>query len=174
MSDQVAKQKPLDLVVDRGTFNLIIRKVTETRKDVGDGRTYTYSEVTHGMGDKEIKVLGRHFSLDIVLGNRNNSCKNCYRKGYQFANIPKSKYPNPNPFLIDSDTLPKDLSDEEQQRWVKEQEKVSTWRVMNICRCAIKRTKAKHPEVLTNELNNIWMTLDYEIVDKVEKVEEIV
>lgn len=171
MTEQAMKQKPLDLVVGQATFNYIIRKVMDTRKDVGDGRTFTYSEIAYDWGDKQIKVLGRHFPLDNVLKNANSSCKDCYGRGYQFVLIPKSKYPNPNPFLIDEQTLPKDLSEEEQRRWQEEQKNVTTWRVMNICRCAVRRTKSRHPDTLTNELNNIWMTLDYEIVDKPEETE---
>lgn len=157
------KQAPLDLVVDNYNFNLIIRKVVDTRKDVGDGRTFEYSEITHETGDNQIKVLGRHYPLENVLKMANSSCKLCWSKGYNFVKILKSKYPNPNLFLIDEASLPKDLTEEEQKRWREEEQNKPYWRIMQICGCAVKRAHKKNPALLSNSEHNIWMTLDYEI-----------
>lgn len=159
-------KKPLDLVVDRHNFNLIIKKVAGVRKDTGDGRTFTYSEITHNWGNKKIKVLGRHFPLEEVLKNANSKCNFCFGQGYRFVNIPKFNYPDPSPFLVDEETLPKDLSDEEQRKWKEAQKNISTWRIMQICNCAVKKTHKKNPHVLSNTHHNIWMTLDYEITEK--------
>lgn len=166
MTEVKEMQKPLDLILDRNTFNVLIRKIAETRKDTGDGRTFTYSEVSHSWGDKLVKVQAKHFPLDIVLKNGNSSCNDCYGKGYNFINIPKSQYPDPRAFLLDENTLPKDLTPEEQKKWREEQKNISTWRIMKICDCAVKRTHNKYPGVLSNAYHNIWMTLDYEIIKK--------
>lgn len=166
-------QKPLDLIINKPLFNLITKKVMDTQKDSGDGRTFTYTEIVESYEkDQQIRVLGRHFSLDKVFCNARGNCNTCNGKGYSFINIPKAKYPNPNPYLIDEETLPKDLSPEEQKRWTEEQKDVKTWRVLQPCMCAVKRTHAKHPEVLSNALHNIWLTLDYVIEPRKEEIEK--
>lgn len=169
MTEEKMQQKPLDLVVDKSTFNLIIREVVKTRKDIGDGRTFTYSEVIFPWGDKQIRIMPRHFPLDNVLRNANSSCNQCYGKGYQFCLIPKHQYPDPSAFLVDEETLPKDKTDEEQKRWREAQKNVTTWRIMQICLCAVKKTHKKNPGVLSNAHHNIWMTLNYEIEEKPEE-----
>jgi hypothetical protein len=171
MTENNNQQKPLDLVVDKSTFNLIIREVTKNRKEIGDGRTFTYSEIVFPWKEKQIRITPCHFPLDKVLKNANGNCNDCYGKGYYFSLISKQQYPDPSAFLVDEETLPKDKSDEEQKKWRESQKDVTTWRVMQICLCAVKKTHKKYPGVLSNAYHNIWMTLDYEIEDKIEEQE---
>lgn len=160
------EKKPLKEVLDNVTFNAILADVTKTRKDHGDGRTFTYEEVTREWEDKSLKVMGRHFPLDKVFINASGSCNVCNGKGYYYNHISKLKYPDPSEFLLDIDYLPKSKSDEDQKKWQEEQSKISTWKVLCICPEAARKTIRKNPHVCTNQLRNIWITVDYEFIDK--------
>lgn len=158
-------QRPLDQVLDQFNFKKLLYEVINTREAVGDGRSFTYKEVKYAVKDKVFHVTGRHFPLEEVLKNGNNNCNVCNSKGYYFSDIPKKKYPDPGEFLVQEDMLPKDLTPIEQQKWEEREKNKTTWTVMNICSCAVKRTHKKNVRVLSNANHNIWMTLDYEIKD---------
>lgn len=158
-------QKPLDLVVDPKAFNLIADKVVATRKYLSDGRTCTYDEVQYKWGDKHIKVQGRHFPIESVFSCANRKCSACYGKGYQFSEVSKKKFPDPSMFILAEEDCPKDGSAIERKVWEEDQKKKTTWRVLQVCGCAVKGTNRRHPEALSNQLHNVWMTLDYQIED---------
>jgi len=156
--------QPLDKVLDPYNFKMLIHELIKARTPLEDGRSFSYKEVSHPYKDgKTIYVMGRHFPLDEVLKNGNGSCKDCYGRGYYYSEVPKIKLPNPSDFLIQESLLPKDLSDAEQEKWVKEEKTRPNWTIMNICSCAVKKTHKKNPKVLSNAQHNIWVMLDYEI-----------
>jgi hypothetical protein len=158
-------QLPLDKVLDPFNFKKLLYEVIKTREPIGDGRSFSYKEIKYPHKDKVFYVTGRHFPLEEVLKNGNSSCNVCYSKGYYFSEIAKKKFPDPSEFLVQEDLLPKDLTPIEQQKWEEREKNKTTWVIMTICGCAVKRTHKKNPKVLSNAQHNIWMTLDYEIKD---------
>ena len=158
-------QKPLDLVVGPETFKNIGDKVVATRKYLKDGRTCTYEEIDYKWGDKRIKVMARHYPIEDVFKYANRKCSICWGKGYQWAEISKRKFPDPTPFLVDEADLPADATAIEKKVWEKEQKNKTTWRIQQVCSCAVKGTNRRHPEVLSNGTHTVWMTLDYQIED---------
>lgn len=158
-------QPTLEKVFDQFNFRKLLYEVIKTRKSIGDGRSFTYSEVKYPLNGKVYYVLGRHFPLEEVLKNGNNNCNVCYGKAYYFSEILKKKYSDPSEFLVQEDLLPKDLTPIEQQKWEEKEKSKTTWTVMNICSCAVKKTHKKNPKVLSNAQHNIWIILNYEIKD---------
>lgn len=158
-------QLPLDKVLDPIDFKKLLYEVIKTREPVGDGRSFTYKEIKYRAKGKVFYVTGRHFPLEEVFKNGNNNCNVCYSKGYYLSEISKDLVTDPSEYLMQEESLPKDLTPIEQQKWEEKEKNKSTWIFMNICSCAMKKTHNKNPRVLSNANHNIWMVLDYEIKD---------
>jgi acyl-CoA thioesterase len=164
------KALPLDQVVDPNNFKMLLHEVVKTREPVADGRSFTYKEVKYPYNGKVIYVMGRHVSLEDVFKHGKASCKICSGKGYYFMNITKKRFPDPSEFLMQEEELPKDLSPEQQEKWRKDEEAKTTWRILAVCLCAVKAAHKKDSRLLSNENHNIWMILDYEIKDVEEPI----
>jgi hypothetical protein len=160
------KNLPLNQVMDENNFKLLISEVLKTQEALSDGRSFMYKEVKFPYGGKVYYVLGRHISLDDIYKNGQSNCKICNGKGYYFANLSKKQYPDPKNFLLEQDALPKDLSPEEQAKWQNEENAKATWRVLNMCNCAIRTSYKKDPRLLANDYKNVWLVLDYEVKDE--------
>jgi hypothetical protein len=160
------KNLPLDQVVDANNFKLLLHEVIKTREAVADGRSFVYKEVKYPYNGKVIYVMCRHIPLEEVFKNGKGSCNICSGKGHYFTSISKKQFPDPSGFLMQEDVLPKDLTPIEQEKWKKEEEAKTTWRILNVCMCAVKAAHKKDPRLLSNANNNIWMILDYEIKDE--------
>jgi len=161
-----ASKLPLNQILDQNNFRLLISGVLETRKALDDGRSFTYEEVKFPYNGKVLYVLARHVSLEDIFSNGKGSCKTCYGKGHYFTNVSKKLYPNPGEFLLEQDSLPKDLTPEEQAKWVATEKAKTTWRVLNVCDCAVRASYKKNPRLLANDKSNVWLVLDYEIKDQ--------
>lgn len=159
------KVLPLDKVLDENNFKMLVHEVIQTREALPDGRSFTYKEVKFPHNGKVIYVMGRHVPLENIFVQGKSSCNICSGKGYYFTNLSKKQFPDPSDFLVQEDALPKDLTPIEQEKWKKDEESKTTWRVLTVCMCAVKSAHKKNEYLLSNEKHNIWMTLDYEIKD---------
>jgi hypothetical protein len=155
----------LDKILDQTNFRLAVNAVINTRTPLEDGRSFSYKEVKYPYKDKTILIMGRHFPVDEVLKNGNSSCKMCYGKGYYYSEVSKKKLKDPGDFLVQENMLPKDLTPIEQKKWEEFEKNRANWTIMNICLCAVKATHKRNKFLLSNAQHNIWMTLDYDIIN---------
>lgn len=171
----MTSEKDLSLAsqLDQHNYRLITEKLLKTRKVVSETEII-YDEVEQSIGDKILKLRGKHVPLDEVYKYAKNTCKQCsYGKGYFITNIPKYNYPDPRGLLLLEPEIPEGLSEEQKQIHEAKIAKIPTWKILNVCSCAAQRAQEKNPTWVANANHNLFIDLDFNFVDKPaeEKVE---
>jgi len=169
---ETEKKPPLFTVVDNWNFNEAAKKLLATRKVSEEGRVISYEEITHKMMDKILKLRGVNVSYEEIHKQANNKCKTCNGKGYYVKNLLKSKFPNPNGYLVLEDLIPDNLSEEQQKIWKAKIEALPTWRIFTNCTCAVMKYLKKNLDVIVNDNHNIFVRIDYDIVPATESAPE--
>lgn len=154
----IGQEFPKEYIVEE-IFNptmvsTIYKEIMATRKCVGDDE-FTYSPIEKATGGKTYIIVAKHLRIGEVMSQAKSSCNKCYGSGKKMMLMGKDQIPNPNDFLMLTDTSLKGFT-EEQKRIVVEQEKQKKfWKVLLPCPCTIKSMVKKGRHIVSNELNNI-------------------
>lgn len=161
-----AEKKVLTEVLPSAILNNVITELYEKRSPEG------YPEITRMIGTQKYTIKAKEYDLDSVMKNASSSCKMCsYGKGYYVSHIAKVKYPNPAGFMTFKPEMevPEGLPEEQKKMFLemakKRYEESPTWKVLNVCNCAIKNTLKKNRDVVSNTQGNIFIMLDYEVTE---------
>jgi hypothetical protein len=154
----MSDEKDLAGTVDQVNFELMTQKLMATRKVLSETEV-TYDEISHGIGDKIIKLRGTHVPLDDVYKYASGSCKVCgYGRGYFISNISKVKYPNPRGLLVLEPETPEDPSGDYRPE--------QCWKIVNVCKCASEKALKKNPSWVATQNRNVFVALDFSFEDK--------
>lgn len=163
-SAPAVEKKVLAEVLPAAILNNVITELYEKRSPEG------YPEITRMMGTQKYTIKAKEYDLDSVMKNASGSCKMCaYGKGYYVSYIAKAKYSNPSGFMTFKPEMevPEGLPEEQKKMFLemakKRYEESPTWKVLNVCNCAIKNTLKKNRDVVANSQGNIFIKLDYDV-----------
>ena len=154
-------KKLLTELLPSTTISILSKKVMKNREVIKD--EVVYKEFEWEEKGVTYRVIPRHVPIEDVFKWAANSCKNCSSKGYYVLQMDKGKIKNPEDFIIMSDQNLEDMSEEQKKIMIQEESRKSYWRVLLPCKCALKRMQRKMPDVLSTDLGNILVKLDYEI-----------
>lgn len=165
---------PIGKLLGQNVMNNVLKELYDKRSSEAP---FDYPEIKRSLDDKDVVIKAKSVDLHEVMGSADSSCKHCgYGKGYFVSNLRKDKYPDPSGFMIFKPEMevPDGLPEEEKEKLLahakEKYEKSPFWRILNICSCAAKNTLKRKNNVYSNELNNIFIELDYQLVEKAQEV----
>lgn len=155
------------------------RLFQEAVKNMSDKAPFSIEPFEFEADKKSYMITPTRVDHEEVIKKANSSCKDCYGKGYFVSNILKTKLPDPSIYLEikPEHSMPETLSEEQQKIWMEREEKLynesKTWRIMNICPCAIKRYVKNKPNIMYNDTQTLFIDFDYDLIT-VNKKEDVV
>jgi hypothetical protein len=155
------KKEPLHKMIGDQAYRTLSEQILKHRKVQGEGITYDSFE--HQAGGLNLVVIPEHVPVDDIVTHAKSGCKDCNTNGYTIINIPKAKLPDPGNRIILSDRNFKGASEEERKKIIDDEIKKTTWRVMDICRCATLNALKADAHLLATQDRTIFVRVDYEI-----------
>lgn len=148
---------------------------TEAVKQMSGEAPFYIENFEYKSGDKTYLIKPERVDHDELIKKGRSSCRTCFGKGYFVSNLLRSKYPDPSSFLEikPEHTMPENLSEEQKKIWMEREKKqydeCPTWRIMNICSCALKSFAKSNPNVMYNQAHTLFIDFDYEEIESKEE-----
>lgn len=167
MADQKTTKKLSDFFHSR----VISQIFTEAAKHMSSEPPFEIENFEYSVGDKKYLIKPERIDHEDIIKKGNSSCKRCIGKGYYISHLAKAQYPDPSNFMVikPEHSMPDGLSEEQQKMWMEREQKIfdqsQTWRIMNICDCAIKRMSKSNPNMLNNQAHTLFIEFDFEEIE---------
>lgn len=155
-------QKSLEEIFNETTMKFITQELMKTRS-VSPTDEITYSPVEKEQDGVTYVITAEHVPIEVVMKHADRNCRMCNSKGYSVRHMEKSRVPNPQDFILLSDSPIEGMTDEQKKLWMEMEKKKKMWRVMLPCRCALKNLSKKQHPIASNEIGNIVAKITYQV-----------
>jgi hypothetical protein len=155
------KKEPLHKLIGDQAYRTLSEQILKHRKVSAEN--VTYDAFDYQAGGLNLLIRPEHVPVDDVIKHAKSGCRDCNSNGYTIVNIPKVRLPDPGNRVILSDRKFKGASEEERKKIIDEEIKKTTWRVMDICRCATMQALMADGHMLATQDRTIFVRVDYDI-----------
>lgn len=158
------EKKALREIFNISEMNSIAKKIFQTKKKGLYGDDATYEDIEIQKDGVTYKISAEHVTVAEIMKYSKSGCRTCGGLGRKIVNILKTRIPDPDNYVIFSETPIDTMPPEEKKIWIEKQKQNPFWRILLPCECALKKI-GKTEDIFSNPLGNITMRLDYEILD---------